>query len=406
MKNLKKIIVISLVCVVVLYLGYGWNIKHDKETAREYFEKRCKEDAGEFIYRTVENVEGLFQMRPRDPRDYFTRLREGDIPEDPYGHTNFEASAVEGLFVYPSKYRNHYQYLETTRPPNAGEFYDRRFPKTKLIEEPVVTGEKYWRYSYFGTAVEGGSLFRAEQTSELQSQYGYTWREAITEQDKKNGVIAGELIVKELATNEVLGIKRGFFYNIGKRMGICPKGKTGTMAVEFISKVLIPALSNELIFELNFINYQPALNFVEARKGNKQPTDFSLLTYPYKNHEKYYMTGKTLYWINNGIKRKIDLSDYAHNPYESQIFEINNNELYIYIVAQENKNRVLIKLNWDIIDAEVYSFVLPGYKKEGGMGKAVVESIKQIDDDYELVFLDSKENFHVHRKYVYTLEVN
>jgi hypothetical protein len=245
MKNLKKITVISLVCVVVLYLGYGWNIKHDKETAQEYFERRCKEDAGEFIYRTVENVEGLFQIRPRDPRDYFTRLREGDIPEDPYGHTNMEGQQPEGMFVFPYSHRKYYQYIETTKPPNAGELYDARFPKTKLKWdlEPNDIGDKYWRYTYYNSS---SPAYEVTNISNLESQYGYTWQEVRTEQDKLYGVRAGELIVKELATEEVLGIKRGFFYQ-GKQKGdmtICPKGKTDTMAVDFISKVLIPADNN------------------------------------------------------------------------------------------------------------------------------------------------------------------
>lgn len=219
---------------------WGWG-----KVTKSYFYQRCETDAGEFIYRTVENVEGLFQMRPRDPRDYFTRLREGDLPEDPYGHTNMEGQEPDGLFVYPSKNRNYYKYLETTRAPNAGEFYDRRFPKTKLAEEPEDTGEKYWRYTYFGPASDWGSLFLAKQTSDLQSKYGYTWREVRNEKDTLYGVWEGELIVKELKSDEILGIKRGFFYknkNTGD-MTICPKGKKDTMVVDFVSKVLLPVKS-------------------------------------------------------------------------------------------------------------------------------------------------------------------
>ena len=54
-----------------------------------YFDYLCKHEAGEFIYRTVDNVEGILQMRPRDgSKDYFDRMAVGDIPEDPWGHTN------------------------------------------------------------------------------------------------------------------------------------------------------------------------------------------------------------------------------------------------------------------------------------------------------------------------------
>ena len=34
-------------------------------TSQEYFDHLCKTEAGEFIYKTVENVEGIYMMRPR-----------------------------------------------------------------------------------------------------------------------------------------------------------------------------------------------------------------------------------------------------------------------------------------------------------------------------------------------------
>ncbi|MCS6319917.1 MAG: hypothetical protein H8K05_19540, partial [Nitrospira sp.] len=34
-------------------------------TSQEYFDHLCKAEAGEFIYKTVENVDGLYMMRPR-----------------------------------------------------------------------------------------------------------------------------------------------------------------------------------------------------------------------------------------------------------------------------------------------------------------------------------------------------
>lgn len=38
-------------------------------TPQEYFDHLCKTEAGEFIYKTVENVEGLYMMRPRKKSD-------------------------------------------------------------------------------------------------------------------------------------------------------------------------------------------------------------------------------------------------------------------------------------------------------------------------------------------------
>ncbi|MEW6248962.1 MAG: hypothetical protein AB1555_20005, partial [Nitrospirota bacterium] len=55
-------------------------------TPQEYFEHLCKTEAGEFIYKTVEHVEGLLQLRLRDnPTDY--ELEHLYALEDPYGHS-------------------------------------------------------------------------------------------------------------------------------------------------------------------------------------------------------------------------------------------------------------------------------------------------------------------------------
>ena len=72
-------------------------------TSEQYFDHLCKAEAGEFIYKTVENVEGLYMMRPRqeatdDELEHLYAL------EDPYGHTNHEVTMGEYNFVSPNRY--------------------------------------------------------------------------------------------------------------------------------------------------------------------------------------------------------------------------------------------------------------------------------------------------------------
>ena len=215
------------------------------ETAEAYFNHRCGQDSGEFIYRTVDNVKGVFQMRPRDPREYFSRLRKGDLMEDPYGHTNREAQRPWYLFLrYPKP--GSYSFFETEKGIDLKK-YD-LYLKDKFSSRPVYTGEKYWIYKIYGiTRSKSGRSYRrvlsAQQTSELKSKYGFTWRQFQNERDSFFGVIGGELIVKELATNETLGVRRGYFSwpPWSKRGGICPKRKHDNITYEFVSKVLRPA---------------------------------------------------------------------------------------------------------------------------------------------------------------------
>jgi hypothetical protein len=61
-------------------------------TPQDYFDHLCKTEAGEFIYRTVENVEGIYIMRPRKEATD-SELSHLYALEDPYGYVT-EGSAV------------------------------------------------------------------------------------------------------------------------------------------------------------------------------------------------------------------------------------------------------------------------------------------------------------------------
>jgi hypothetical protein len=247
MKSKSIKILIGLVGVVVLYQGAKWGYG---EAAQAYFNYRCEQDAGEFIYRTVEDVEGVFQMRPREKGEYFSRLRRGDLMEDPYGHTNREAKSPWYMFLqYPNKPT--YSFFESTLEPDFKE-YELRKHMSPFIERPNKTGEPYWIYKISAIRRENSSksfrtMLNASQTSKLRSQYGFTWQQVQNNGDKFFGVIGGELIVKELATDEILAVRRGFFFwpPWSKRGGICPKGKTENLIFNFISKVLIPSNFND-----------------------------------------------------------------------------------------------------------------------------------------------------------------
>ena len=208
-------------------------------TREEYFKHKCDSEAGEFIYKTVDNVEGVFQMRPRDPRDYFDRLRKGDIPKDPWGHTNTDARTPWMPFM------RSYEYFETAKDPGLRPF-DSRIG-TMVVERPVYTDQKYWRYSLGEETGEQYHYRRSDesvnrpvrpiQVSALKSRYGYIWREARDKYDRHFGVWGGELIVKDLENNDVLAVKKGFFNSAYK---ICPQDKDVFYTYEFVKKVLRP----------------------------------------------------------------------------------------------------------------------------------------------------------------------
>jgi hypothetical protein len=158
-------------------------------TPQEYFDHLCKTEAGEFIFKTVENVEGLYMMRPRErATDYMQEHLYA--MEDPYGYTDWEAERPQTVFVSPPW--RVYSYVEASLSPSVS---------------PKVPGARYRRYSGY---VQDRSPMIEEHVIELKSRYGYTWRGISRPHDRELGIAGGELIVLDLQSNEVLGVRRGF----------------------------------------------------------------------------------------------------------------------------------------------------------------------------------------------------
>jgi hypothetical protein len=115
-------------------------------TSEQYFDHLCKTEAGEFIYKAVEGVEGLYQMRPRESAKNDYLLEHLYAMEDPYGLAVGVRDSPQDYFVQPATGK--YQYLEIS------------IPQATKTEK----SEKYRRYyrnerahpdSQFPTAING-----------------------------------------------------------------------------------------------------------------------------------------------------------------------------------------------------------------------------------------------------------
>lgn len=209
-------------------------------TPQEYFDHLCKTEAGEFIYRMVENVEGIYMMRPRkevtdDALSHLYAL------EDPYGDT--DDPNPQDYFIQPPY--GTYDFAEEPLRTNGG-----------------VSSEGYRRY-YRGSETDSKKDFvymedlhservpyvvQAEDARQLKSRYGYTWRGISRPHDRELGIVGGELIVMDVRANEVLAVRRGFIRSGGVRNltgiwwlngQICPK-KNPLTTSQFLKKVLKP----------------------------------------------------------------------------------------------------------------------------------------------------------------------
>jgi hypothetical protein len=199
-------------------------------TSEQYFEHLCKTEAGEFIYKTVENVEGLFLMRPRQAVND-DKLQHLYALEDPYAYSDLETDTPQKLFINPPWWR--YKFFEVRkREPTS----DERSEST------------YLRYSGY---IQDKSPMHVEEVSSLNSMHGYIWRGIKRPHDRELGIVGGELIVIDLHSNKVLAVRRGFIRSGDVQNNstgvwwlgghVCPKYKhANEYTYEFISKVLKP----------------------------------------------------------------------------------------------------------------------------------------------------------------------
>ncbi len=221
-------------------------------TPQQYFEHLCAKEAGEFIYRTVEKVEGLYQMRPRIA-ERTEMLGHLYAMEDPYGYTTIVGAEA---YAYTRPFR--YAFFET-----AARVWDSKVPAERRARvHPSLysipsPGQNVERWS--GYDGRNDSSARKEYDTKPLARYGYTWRGVRRPMDRDMGIAGAELLVLDLHTDEVLGVRRGFvlaatdrepsMFGFGWFAGICPRysfpGQPGSnkghdFEYWFIRKVLKP----------------------------------------------------------------------------------------------------------------------------------------------------------------------
>ena len=188
-------------------------------TQQEYFEHLCKTEAGEFIFKTADNVDGIYQIRPRRlySRDEWQHLF---ALEDPYGYWIGEWDEVGTQMVG----RDLYGYFEIH--PSARRQYGLEHKVTNLWNDslflPPPPGASIARYSgYDNTSYRSLKL---DYDTHARARYGFTWRGVKRPHDREMGIAGGELIVLDLQTNAVMAVRRGYnIWNRGWTGMVCPR---------------------------------------------------------------------------------------------------------------------------------------------------------------------------------------
>lgn len=164
-------------------------------TADEYFEHLCKTQAGEFIYKTVDNVEGFYFMRPPN-RPAYKDLMDRFKLEDPYTERSYQLT-IDGLPYRPAEFVNPpfslYKYVEEPR---------------RLVAWQAHINTQFVKFS--GYRQSPARPMKIEEITSISSKYGYIWRGVRRSEDRQNRIAGSELIVIDTHSLEVVGVLRNF----------------------------------------------------------------------------------------------------------------------------------------------------------------------------------------------------
>lgn len=183
-----------------------WN----PSVTEQYFEHLCATEAGEWILKTDENVEGIYFARPR--AHSFARAPIGRYAvEAPHLESNLARRAEDSLsqsgseFVAPPYVS--YVYVEEPRRDVAWQAH---------ITTPYVRifGQRYAPVRLFPdsinptmTKVADMQLIGIDQPT---ARYGYTWRGIVRPRDREFSVAGSEAIIFDRHTLEIMAVRRTF----------------------------------------------------------------------------------------------------------------------------------------------------------------------------------------------------
>lgn len=228
---------------------------------QEYFQALCEKEAGWFIYRSVENVDGIYEVRPRF-REESGPLQDPYAIEDPWGVTlnGWVSSHMQVKMIQP--YIGQYALFESRR------YYGRGWAEPLYLSERLLPSERsksgYFQYfrdenlkprDIYPSPGDGKRqatgvpyIVNLRPISQPTARYGYTWRGITRPHAVEQFIQGGELIILDLKTNEILAVRRNFMATAGGRFSwlnsaACPNLRDKPDA-KFIQAVLKPRPDN------------------------------------------------------------------------------------------------------------------------------------------------------------------
>jgi hypothetical protein len=192
--------------------------------AKAMFDERCK-TAGEKIYRTVENVDGIYLLKIRTTTNHGDQFRL----DDPYGHDSTDDEYLKNFIrgYYHQRYppspgalRIGYSYVEAISAKDGLRYRytggkratGRRDPNSPTVKVELA------RDPNADLNIYGFVLDRALATGK-PPRYGVTFDDISTREEREHWIAGSSLKIIDLETNEVIAERIGYMVDWAQGSG-------------------------------------------------------------------------------------------------------------------------------------------------------------------------------------------
>jgi hypothetical protein len=179
------------------------------KVAVQYFNHLCATEAGQWVFKTVQNVEGFYFARP------VLAVLNTDFLKDPFGP---EMPWLERLGLITADKLHRHGEMFISQPHANYRFVEQ--PKRDVewqaqIKDPYVrlfgyTREIFVKEGQVVAAWNERTPMQVAGVAQLSARYGYTWRGIKRTKDRENGIAGGEALIYDLQTKEVIAVRRQF----------------------------------------------------------------------------------------------------------------------------------------------------------------------------------------------------
>ena len=210
-------------------------------SSEEYFNALCKEEAGEWVFRRVENVRQIRFERPfrKFPQGYQSIAYYSSEPSE------LAYQEPENYFVKPPLGKYSYLAHRLTSPDTQ-----RNQPSRYRVVERVTPNGNQGLSA--GSVSSQSFTFQSSETTEPKGDYGVVWRGVKRNAAFAEHAIEGhEVIVFDISSKQAFAIRRVFFQFFQESSGprqdprfayarACPQKLPSLGAQAFVESVLIP----------------------------------------------------------------------------------------------------------------------------------------------------------------------